>query len=198
MEKEPVRFLILLGGCTLWLLLSYNASAQVVDLFMEAEEPTDTKTHVAPPVKEEDFFDPARQGFSGGLFFGHILFVDPEKKYVFIKPSDRHYPRKLFYLDRRTKVYLTGEGKRRKATVEELREGSKTALRYFSRDTLAVADDIYLVSGDFEPRLYQKQLAVKKKTEGEAGGEKKKAEAAGGHKAGGDKKHGQTDTDDEL
>jgi hypothetical protein len=99
--------------------------------------------------------------YNAGLFFGHVLAIDPAGRSVFVKPIERHYSRKDFYLDNKTRYTSFVDGKRKKRKLQDLLEGQKVAIRYFANEHLAVADEIFFVTGEFEPAAYEKQKVRK-------------------------------------
>lgn len=121
---------------------------------------------------------------SSGLYFGHVLFIQP-KRYIFVRPTDSEYARKTFYLDSRSRYSKFVDGLRKRARSEELVEGQKVAVRYFSGESFAVADEVFLVNGEFEPSKYGKskrrsrrKKAAPKKKEAESSSDKDSDEDA--------------------
>ena len=86
------------------------------------------------------------------------------------------------------------EGKRKRRSFADLVEGQKVAIRYFGRNHLSVADEIFMVPGPFEPEVYQRKLVKKKKPAEGAKSESKeaapKAKEAAPKAEGGGKKAG--------
>ncbi len=54
------------------------------------------------------------------------------------------------------------EGKANKRGVEDLVEGQKVAIRYFSRTKTAIADEVFVVIGEFKPEVYEKRRGARK------------------------------------
>lgn len=98
-----------------------------------------------------------------GVYYGYLIDVRPDYSSVTARAAEKGVKRRRFYLDKQTKVYV--DGKRKPRT--ELYCSDKVAIRYFGKGDLLVADAIYVVFGDFEPKDYvpKKQLVVIKKEE---------------------------------
>lgn len=126
--------------------------------------------------------------FSSGVFFGHIVFIDSGGRFLFIGPTNREFSRKYFYLDQKTRYTFVIEGRRKKRSFDDLIEGQRVAVRYFSRDRLAVADEVFVVFGEFEPGAYEKTMrrapeekSKKSDKKKKSGKKEKKKGGAGGH-----------------
>ncbi len=112
---------------------------------------------------------------SSGLYFGHVLFIQAGR-YIFVRPTDSEYSRKTFYLDSLTRYSKFIDGLRKRARSAELVEGQKVAVRYFAGEKFAVADEIFLVDGEFEPNKYGK---AKRRSKKRKSTKKDKAEESG-------------------
>jgi hypothetical protein len=101
-----------------------------------------------------------------GVFYGHILDIRPDLSAITVKPTDKNLKkRRHFYLDKKTLIKV--DGKRSLAT--ELYYGDQVAVRYFGKGDLLVADAVYVVFGEFEPKDYvlKKKVIVVKKQDAE-------------------------------
>lgn len=138
------------------------------DASLELEVPVEPTAARSGPLNES------------GVFFGHIIYLDPEDRFIFAKPTDPKYPRSNFYLDPSTKISLDDGQQFKNAAPEDLVEGKKIAVRFFSQDRLMVADEVFLVPGEFRPEEYLK--ARRKKFKAKRGAKAKAPKkAAGGH-----------------
>ncbi|MCB0324366.1 MAG: hypothetical protein KDD69_12370 [Bdellovibrionales bacterium] len=133
----------------------------------ESEEPA------AQPADEDTFSPQATPtpelelAYSSGYLFGHLLYLDPKQRFVFLKPIERASSRKTVYLDRRTIVSAhEADGddlKRVKAAWGDLVEGQKVAIRFIAKGDLHAADEIFIVKGEFDPDLYKPQRRKRKR-----------------------------------
>ncbi len=101
-------------------------------------------SHAIPPP-------PAVQETTVGIYFGFIHVIDTDQKILMVVPIDSRLPRKTFYLDNQT---LYQEDKKKIAKTK-FHRGQKVAVRYFAEGMTAIADVVFLVSGEFEPRKYR-------------------------------------------
>jgi hypothetical protein len=123
---------------------------------------------------------PGLKVYSSGIFYGHISFLDPQQQAIVVTPIDKSLPRYQFHLDRKTVFRI----EKKKVPYSKLALGNKVAVRYFAENRRAIADEVFVVAGEFVPKDYLKKIKVKtKKEEGEGAAEKE-----GGH--GGEKKEG--------
>ena len=130
-----------------------------------AEETEEPPQETDEGVEGSESPTDARPDYSAGLYFGHVLAIVPGKT-VFVKPTDRSSSRRIFYLDSKSKITKFVEGKRKRAEDYELHEGRKIAVRYFADKTIAVADEVFLVDGEFKPAMYSQARPKRKKGEG--------------------------------
>ncbi len=96
---------------------------------------------------------------TAGIFYGKVAYIDTEKRFIFVKPLDSQLSRKTFYIDPNTGIIKDGYT----VTFDELPIDQKIALRYFGRELLWVADEIFVVNGEFEPSRYGKMKRRRKK-----------------------------------
>ena len=146
----------------------------------QKEEPADNAGSKAPETKESKAKEPPY----GGIFYGQISSVDPEGSSIFVVPLDKHYSRKIFYIDKFTDYFIDGEPDE----LESLHINQRVAVRFFGEQAVRVAEAVYVVSGEFNPEDYRpvkkkkaagkKEAGKKEKTKG------KKKENSKGNKAG--------------
>lgn len=135
----------------------------------------------APPEAELKFGGK----YSAGVFFGHIITIDSDQRFVFVRPTNRSYARKHFYLDSKTLYTFMEEGKSRKKRLKDLVEGQKVAVRYFSRKNTAIADEVFVVIGEFKPEVYEKRRGARKSVKKKSSKEKSsKADSSDSGEAG--------------
>ena len=89
--------------------------------------------------------------YSEGICYGHIIGLDARRGYIFVKPSVSRYPRRYFYLDKKTAYTIVQEGIRKKQKFENLVEGQRVVVRYFAQGGLALAEEVFVVAGEFQP-----------------------------------------------
>lgn len=102
--------------------------------------------------------------YNAGVFFGHILYVDPHERFIFARPTDPKYSRQSFYLDAATLFTRMEEGKAKAISKADLVDGDKVAIRYFARNELSLADEVFVVVGQFQPEVYQRRRGKKSKS----------------------------------
>ena len=96
---------------------------------------------------------------STGIYYGFVEEIDAKKRAIFVRPAQRGFSRKLFYYDADTNVFL-GE---RLSKVTKIEPSHKVAVKYFASDAIAIADEIFVVFGEFNPRLYKKKRKLPEK-----------------------------------
>lgn len=96
---------------------------------------------------------------TAGIYFGNISYLSVSRLVLTVDPIDVRLPRKTFFLDEQTKYKL--EFKR--AKINDLRPGDKVAVRYFAEENLAVAEEVFIVLGEFEPAKYRSKEKKKQK-----------------------------------
>ncbi len=99
----------------------------------------------------------------GGFFFGRVLSIDTQRRFVYLRSVDAPNVRKLFYFDKKTQF----REKKKRIKFTEFEPGAQAAVRFFGRGETAIADAIFLVKGEFNMKDYR---VVRQRKEGEAGG----------------------------
>lgn len=113
---------------------------------------------VSSVVAEEESIEIPEQ--HEGLFYGSLYFIHPEKISIVVKPRPDNQLNRLpntvhrFYLDKYTRYFVDSE----RASAEDLVPGDKVAVRYWAEGRLAVADKVYVVFGEFDPRDYRRKI----------------------------------------
>ncbi len=95
--------------------------------------------------------------YHAGLYYGHIVAIDSKGDYIFVKPTERSSPRRYFYLDKKSRYTMISEGIRKRKSFADLIEGQRVVVRYFAQGELAVADELLLVSGEFQPASFYQE-----------------------------------------
>ena len=132
--------------------LALSAFLLALPLAASAQSET-TETEKEKPKKEE--VKPiARQG----VLMGHLTLIHPEKTSIVVRREDTRV-RLTFLLDRRTKYRL----KRRRKRVDILDVGQKVAVRYFGENHFLIAEEVYVVEGEFQPADYTGKKKKKKR-----------------------------------
>jgi hypothetical protein len=76
------------------------------------------------------------------------------------------------------------EGKGKAIRKTDLVDGDKIAIRYFARNELSLADEVFVVVGQFHPEVYQRRRGKRTKASGgsaSASGNKAAGGGGGGH-----------------
>jgi hypothetical protein len=124
---------------------------------------------------EDDFFKKEEQVFldypsmtrdpSGaykGVIMANVISIDPQSRFMFIKPRERDLPRMYVFVDPFTRFSKSRVGTRKRTSISSVLEGDRVAARVFLKHGVIVADEIYLVEGDFEPpSRYEKKMYKK-------------------------------------
>ena len=150
-----------------------------VDQKAEAADKAGSK---ATEVKESKPKEPPY----GGIFYGEIASVDPDGSSIFVVPIDKHYSRKVFYIDKFTDYFIDGEPDE----LDSLHISQRVAVRFFGEQTIRVAEAVYVVSGEFNPEDYQ---SAKKKKRAEKKVKEKKEKKKGKPKNQNDESDGSED-----
>jgi hypothetical protein len=124
---------------------------------------------------EDDFFKKEEQVFldypnmtrdpSGaykGVILANIISIDPKSRFLFVKPRERDLPRMYLFIDPLTRFSKSKVGTRKKSSIKSALEGDRLAARVFLKHGVIVADEIYLVEGDFEPPSRYERKEYKK------------------------------------
>ncbi len=90
---------------------------------------------------------------TAGLFYGYLIQVDPNRAHVVVHPADERLPRKKFIIDRQTLFRFHGK----RANYDQLQPGQKVAVRFFAEGALAIAEEIFVVVGEFVPHQYRER-----------------------------------------
>ena len=118
---------------------------------------------------------------STGLYLGRLVRVDEKFRFIFVSPLSGNGHRRTFYLDSRTLL----REMRKPVKKERLVPGRRVGIRFLREDDVAVAEGVFLIVGEVNPRDFQMPKKKRKKEEGE-----KEKEKAGGHGAAPPKKSG--------
>ena len=102
-----------------------------------------------------------------GIYLGYLIYFDPSARYMFMLPEDKYVPRQSFFYDKKTRFSRFERKRRRRAKPSRIVEGQKLAVRYFSMDGVAVAEEVFIVDGEFNPYQYLKRKKHKKKDSAE-------------------------------
>ena len=133
-----------------------------------AEEEKSTSAAVTPSAANESSGEPSDEKetplideniSTSGIYFGHIVEISPDGKSILVKPASPDYPRQYFYLDRHTEYTSAAEGKRKKKAVTDLAEGQRVVVRAIAQNHLAVADEVFIITGAFSKAEYYRKTA---------------------------------------
>jgi hypothetical protein len=116
----------------------------------EAEEDETEKRRSKPKKKKPSVF-------GSGTSYGNLLTIEKlkdDRGFLFVFASDPRIPRRSYYFDKRTKFYKVEERERSKITLDELVEGERVAISYIFQDHTYLADEVFLVIGEFHPQDY--------------------------------------------
>ena len=88
--------------------------------------------------------EPARSG----IFYGFVRYMDREQ--LVVTPIDKKLSPRRFYLDAQTGYLVKGK----KKSWENVYLGDKVAVSYFALGRTAIADQVFVVFGEFKPDDY--------------------------------------------
>ena len=129
----------------------------LMPLLAGAQETSEEEAKVKKASLEKEKKKPF---YHQGLFYGSLYYVHPEHVSIVVKPEpDQRYNRlpnepRRFYLDKLTKYFVDGQ----KAKKEDILSGDKVAVRYWAEDRLGIVEAIYVVYGEYDPRLYRRRV----------------------------------------
>lgn len=125
---------------------------------LKAEEtPTASPSSVKIKEKKEDItfsdlFRSNRNEAYIGVILANFIYIDPEYRFVFVKPQGGELPRITIYLDKKTGYTTMKAGKLGKGKKSMMLEGDRVAIRSFVKSGIVLADEVFLVEGDFGPK----------------------------------------------
>ncbi len=97
-----------------------------------------------------------------GTVFANVVSVDPQYRFIFIKPKEFDLPRMYVYLDPLTRYTYSKVGFKKRSSVKRLLEGDRVAVRVFTKFGVIVADEVFYVEGDYEaPSKYERKVYEK-------------------------------------
>lgn len=91
---------------------------------------------------------------SAGIFYGWITDINLVQSTVTVKPIDQRIQRRHFYVDSKTRYRVDGKRK----VFEDIYVGDKVAVRFFAEDRLSLAEEIFVVFGEFNPDDYKPKV----------------------------------------
>jgi len=127
-----------------------------------------------------DLFRSQAQSSFKGVVLGNILALTDD--YVYVKPIERDLGRMYIYIDNKTMFSKMSHGKRQRGKKEYLIDGERVAARVLMKEGIILADEVFLVEGDFESRSRYRKLSYKKRKSDEDGGAEKGAASHGAAK----------------
>jgi hypothetical protein len=152
-------------------------------------ENKEEKNQIAREVNNfSDLFREQSKNAFKGVLLGNL--IASEDRYLYFKAKEREISRMYIYLDPFTQFTKMIKGKRLNGKKTDLMEGQRLAVRVIIKEGIVLADEVFIVEGNFDPlSRYRKRVFVQSK-KGEEGKDKKektpeKAEKApkksGGH-----------------
>jgi hypothetical protein len=112
------------------------------------------------PAAEDTKEQPKEPVQISGVYYGYIQEINPQRHFLFISPIDPALPRKMFFFD--AKTIVTEDKIDKEFSV--LKQGHKVAVLYFGQDDLFVAEQVFIVTGEFEPKEYRRVRRKKGKS----------------------------------
>lgn len=100
---------------------------------------------------------------SAGTYYGHIVDIEPDGVSITVKPIDPKLPRQRFYLDKQTKFRVDGKVSK----FQNIFRNDKVAVRFFAEEKVALADEVFVVFGEFKPEDYKPKRRVMKRPAGQ-------------------------------
>jgi hypothetical protein len=93
-----------------------------------------------------------------GVIFGNIISVDPQYRFIFVKPKEFDLPRMFIFIDPLTRYTNSKVGFKKRSSYKRLLEGDRVAVRVFTKQGVMVADEVFYIEGEFEaPSKYEKK-----------------------------------------
>ncbi len=124
----------------------------------------------------ELFREKAKEAHAG-VILGNIIAVDDDSHYIYVKPKETGLGRLFVYIDSKTAITFEEKNKRKKLKISDLFEGDRVAIRSLAKYGIILADEIFLIKGDFE----QKTKYAKKKISAASKPAGEKEKKSGGH-----------------
>lgn len=169
-------FFILLS---LFINLSFDAVAE--DLSIDPFKPKEKKEEIS----FSDLFRSRTNEAYKGVILGNFIYIDPKGRFIYVKPHEDNLPKLTVYIDNKTLFSTMKVGKIGKAKKNMMLEGDRVAIRAMIKHGIILADEIFMVQGDFGPkaRFAKRKYVAAKPAGGAEKKEEKKAEkkSGGGH-----------------
>lgn len=157
---------------------TFRVSAEEHAVKSQVENAAEKETALAREASSfADFFREQSKVAFKGVILGNVISITDE--YIYVKPREKGLGRMYIYTDKQTLYSEMSNGKRKKAKKEQLLEGLRVAARVIMKEGIILADEVFMVEGEFDSlSRYRKRVykAVPKK-EGEGGAKAKE----GGH-----------------
>lgn len=182
---NSILFLILFS--TINLVVAEDPTTELEDENNSSEidsdgEEVNSQNNIA--IEAQSFSDLFRSQSSSsfkGVILGNVLAAT--EHYIYVKPLERDFGRMYIYLDDKTMFSKMINGKRQRGKKDNLIEGNRVAARVLVKEGIVLADEFFLVEGDFDPRSRYRKMSYAKKKSGD-GAEASHGAAkpkAGGH-----------------
>jgi len=101
-----------------------------------------------PETKKEN-----KSNIEVGIFYGTLASTDQASRFIFVEPIDSRLPRTIFYVDVLTSYVVGGY----RAKLSELKLDDKLAVRYLRYGDLKVAEEVFVVEGEFDEDYYRRR-----------------------------------------
>ncbi len=124
----------------------------ILFLSTDAYSEADPAVTIAPPIVRPTASLSAPKELEGhGVVLGVIEDIDKNGRWIFVRPNEIKAPRRVFYLDKET-LFMAGK---KKLTLGDLQNGNKTAVVFFAKGMLAIADAVFLVKDEYKLSEYR-------------------------------------------
>jgi hypothetical protein len=141
------KFLILFLG----ILQIFSASPATLLCEDLSSDPFEQKEKLEE-VTFSDLFRSRRNEAYKGVVLANFIYIDPEERFIYVKPQEDNLPKLTIYIDKKTLFSTMKLGKIGKAKKSMMLEGDRVAIRAMVKNGVILADEVFLVEGDFGPK----------------------------------------------
>ena len=133
-------------------------------------------------VSFSDLFRTHRDEAYIGVILANFIYIDPAYRFIYVKPQEGDLPRMTVYLDKKTSYSTIKVGKLGRGRKQMMLEGDRVALRVFIKSGIVLADEVFLVEGDFGPKArFSKRKYARPAGSGKVGEKSEEKKSGGGH-----------------
>lgn len=166
--------------CIVLIILFFRPSSNV-----SAEDTSSDPFQVKEEIDEitfSDLFRSKQEEAYKGVILANFISIDPQYRFIYVKPREGDLPRITVYLDKKTSYSTIKVGKLGRGKKEMMLEGDRVALRVFVKNGIVLADEVFLVDGDFGPKArFGKRKYSRPAGAAKDGGKAEEKKSGGGH-----------------